>query len=191
MAEVPETAFGSLVAALPALDSGIVVRECAGRGLATVMARAGRSKTISERLGFALSDGPLRGAHGDVALLGTGPGTWLMIVERRSPDWPRDVAADLAGFASVFDQSSGYAILRLSGIGARLLLQKGMFLDLHSDTFKAGAVAATAIEHIGVIVWCLEESVFEIAVFRSFASSLSHWLVTAAAAAGLPLRRAD
>jgi sarcosine oxidase subunit gamma len=114
-----------------------------------------------------------------------------MIADEPAPDWPADVAENLADAASVFDQSSGYAILCLSGLDAGALLQKGAFLDLHPGKFKTGSVAVTVIEHIGAIVWRADETLFEIAVFRSFASSFWHWLVTAAAAAELLLHRAD
>ena len=151
----------------------------------------GQSAVIGPRLGFPVADRPGRFASADVALLGTGPGAWLMISETPAPGWAMTVADDLAGFASVFDQSSGYAILRLSGVGAGALLQKGAFLDLHTDAFPPGSVAVTVIEHIGAILWRPDENIFEIAVFRSFASSFWHWLVTAAAASDLALHRAD
>jgi methylglutamate dehydrogenase subunit D len=114
-----------------------------------------------------------------------------MIAETPAPGWAAIVADDLAGIASVFDQSSGYAILGLSGVGAGALLQKGAFLDLHADAFPPGSVAVTVIEHIGAILWRPDENIFEIAVFRSFASSFWHWLTAAAAASDLVLHRAD
>lgn len=186
-----QTAFGALLAALPAEGTGIAVSERTTRGVATVMARAGQAAAIGRRLGFAVTDGPVLSASPEAVLLGTGPGAWLMIVETFTPGWATAVADDLAGFASVFDQSSGYAILRLSGVRAGALLQKGAFLDLHMDAFPPGSVAVTVIEHIGAILWRSEENVFEIAVFRSFASSFWHWLAAAAAATDLALHRAD
>jgi sarcosine oxidase subunit gamma len=185
-----QTAFASRVAALSKGEDGLTVLERTGLGIATVMARAGQVPALGQRLGMALVDGPVRSAAEARAMLGTGPGTWLMIAENVAPDWAERIADDMAGLASVFDQSSGYAILRLSGAEAAAVLRKGAFLDFHVDAFPPGSVAVAVIEHIGAILWRLDETVFEIVVFRSFASSFWHWLVTAAASIGVPLRAA-
>lgn len=191
---IATTAFAPLLATLPAGEGGLIVTERSGLGIATVMARAGRQDALVEQArtlyGIVPADGPRRVAAGDIAFVGTGPGAWLMLADGVGPDWAAEAASAFAGVASLFDQSSGYAMLRLSGADAARVLQAGLFLDLHPRAFPPGAAAVSVIAHVGVILWRLDQDDgFEIAVFRSFASSFWHWLTTAAAAMGIVLHR--
>lgn len=186
-----ETAFAAHVAMLPRGDGAIGVSERVGLGLVTVLARAGRVDDARERLrAFALdaADRGGRVAVGDVAAIGVGPGSWLLMKEAAGHDWADAVEAALGDTAAVFDQSCGYAVLRFDGAAARLL-QKGADLDLHLAAFPPGSAAVTVIAHIGAILWRIDEQCFEAAVFRSLAASFWHWLTGAAAMAGLSLTR--
>ncbi|AHE54808.1 sarcosine oxidase subunit gamma [Sphingomonas sanxanigenens] len=152
--------------------------------LASVMARKG---VDAVRIGGALGvDAPTRPAFvsgAAIGLIGSGRGTWLAIGETDAPDWAEDVAETLAGLASVSDQSSGYVVVRLAGVDARRLLQRGMPIDLHPDAFGAGSAVTTVIAHIGVIVWQVDDRpTYDLAVFRSFRNSLIRWIETTAAA---------
>lgn len=130
-----------------------------GLAMATVMARKGVDPAAIEV------------AAGDVELRSTGPGTWLAI----GGD-PEALAERLRGLAAVSDQSSGYIVYRLSGEGARTLLRRGAFIDLHPSAFSTGSVAVTMIAHIGVILWQVDdEPTFDVALFRSFDESFRHW----------------
>jgi sarcosine oxidase subunit gamma len=154
------------------------IEEQAGFGLATVMARMGVS---AARIGNALGVTPAPGAawsgRDGSSLTGVGPGTWLLLEKSPSPCWIEELRDRLAGLASVSDQSSGYCLWRLSGVSARTLLQRGMVIDLHPDSFSAGSAAVTAIAHISVVVRQLDDlPTYEVAVFRSFATSFRHWL---------------
>jgi methylglutamate dehydrogenase subunit D len=95
----------------------------------------------------------------------------------------------LGDTAAVTDQSDGYAVLRLSGPFVRAVLEKCVSIDLHERAFASGSVASTRCAHIGVILWRLDDNagfpVFEMAVFRSFARSLWHFLEESAAEFGL------
>ena len=87
-----------------------------------------------------------------------------------------------AGLADVVDQSDGRAVIRISGPRARDVLAKGLPIDLHPRAFKANGVAISHTSHIGVIFWQTgTEPTYEIAMFRSFADSFTHWLKDAAA----------
>ena len=191
MTDTIETAFAAYVAGLPRADGGVQVGEMSGLGIATVIARAGKAGELGAKLGVDLIDAPKRTAAGSRAAIGTGPGAWLLLDE--APDeatWFETLEQATAGLASVFDQSSGYAMLRVEGPQAAALIGKGAFLDLHPSAFPSGSAAVTVIAHIGAILWRVEHDRFEIAVFRSFAGSFWHWLATAAMASGIPLRRA-
>jgi sarcosine oxidase subunit gamma len=187
-------AFAANLAGLSAGRQGLIVAERTGLGIATVMARAGAIEVIAARVqeacGIDLIDRPMLSGTGCTRFAGSGPGAWLAISEGADPFWAETLADDLADIASVFDQSSGYAVLRLSGAQARPLLQAGAFLDLHADAFPIGSVAVTVIAHVGAILMRTGEETFDVAVFRSFASSFWHWLTITAAARGIGLSAA-
>ena len=160
----------------------LVIEERAGGGLATVMARKGVDPSaIGAALGVAIVDGPSC-SHGEgLTLLGTGPGTWLAQVERAPADWAAGLRGRLDALASVSDQSGGYVVFRLSGPGARDVLQRGASLDLHPASFVPGSVATTVIAHIGVIIRQIDEApTYDVALFRSFAGSFHDWFDTTA-----------
>ena len=158
-------------------DPILTIRPIEGHGLATIMARRGvEPVAIGKALGVAVPQGP-RSLHANGRrLTGIGPGAWLLMEERAGPGWATEIAQGLAGLASVTDQSSGYALLEISGPCARAVLQKGLAIDLHPDAFPAGHAATSVIEHIGVILWCIETSLFHVATFRSYARDFRHWL---------------
>lgn len=152
--------------------------------LATIIARKGvASSAIGEALGAPLPGGPVATSVGGIALLGVGPGAWLAIRQGAVPDWPEGLADALGSLASISDQSGGYIVLRLSGEGARRLLQRGVAIDLHPDVFDVDAVAVTMIAHIGVIIHKVDEApTYDVAIFRSYLHSFRHWLDLTAAA---------
>lgn len=162
----------------------LTCREAAGRPVATVMARKGvDAQAIGKALGLELADGPMACSNGTMLAIGTGPMAWLVMDEAGGEDFADRLQERLQGLASVSDQSSSYAILRLSGPGARTVLQRGASVDLHPDAFSAGSVATTVIAHIGTIIRQVDDlPTFDVAVFRSLSGSFRHWLEEAGAA---------
>lgn len=149
--------------------------------LATILARKGAgSDVLGARLGLTLPQGAKTARDGDMTLIATGPGVWLAVSESGQADWVDGLRGTLAGIASVSEQSAGYVVLRMSGPGARELLQKGAFIDLHPDVFQVGAAAVTVIAHIGVILWKVDDApTFDVAVFRSLSGSFREWITAA------------
>jgi sarcosine oxidase subunit gamma len=88
-------------------------------------------------------------------------------------------AALPAADGTLTDLSHGRVILRLEGDGARRVLQSCAMVDLDPATFPVGRLAQTAIHHIDVLIHRVDETAFEIWVLRSFAESLSEWLLDA------------
>ena len=158
----------------------VVVEERSGFGLATVMARKGADPAaIGAALGVDLRDGPCCSAGAGLVLLGTGPGSWLAHADAAPADWAAGLRERLGPLASVSDQSGGYVVFRLSGPGARTVLHRGAAMDFHPAAFAPGAVAATVIAHIGVVIRQVDDApTYDIALFRSFAGSFRHWLDT-------------
>lgn len=193
---VPQTAYGDHAARLAAAnDAGVIVRERTDYALAMVIARRGKEADLAARAsawGVALPKGPTRQAQGSLAFIGVGPGRWLVTLDNGGAamngavPWSKALARDLAGLASVSDQSDGYAVLRIGGRDVRAILAKGVAVDLHPRAFCAGDVAVTQIAHMGVMLWQLDDRpTFEIAVFRSLAGSFWHWLAASAEEFGL------
>lgn len=108
------------------------------------------------------------------------PGQWLAFGETGSPAWADDLAGQLAGLATVIDQSSAYTLFRISGADARRLVQKGLPVDL--ATLAPGAVVVSAIAHVGVIVRVAAADSLQILVFRSYAATFRDWLAASVAA---------
>lgn len=146
--------------------------------LASIMARSGiHADAIGGMLGGLAPDGPSLAHAGDITLLGIAPGAWLAHAARWTPEWETSLRERLGGLASVSDQSSSYEIFRLRGPRARRVLQRGVAIDLDPVVFPPGTVAVTAIAHIGVTLWHLDDApTFLIACFRSHAASFEQWL---------------
>jgi methylglutamate dehydrogenase subunit D len=180
---VPRAAFaGRLVE--PVSDD-LQLEDRDGLGLATILVRKGREQPLRqrvlERFGLQLPQGPLRAHAGATAFAGIGVGAWLASREQAGNAFAASLQETLGDLGAVSDQSDAYAVLRVSGVAARGTLGGMMSLDLHQRSFKPGQVAVTAAEHIGVTLWCLEETpsggaVFEMAVFRSLAADFAHRL---------------
>ena len=185
-------AFASLLSAVgPETRAGVLVSEPSDLQLATVIPRQGRRDALADRLratyGVDLPGGPKRVASDGLALLGTGPRTWLA-QRTGGPALASELARTLGDVAAVSDQSDGYAVLRLTGEKLRATFEKGLAVDLHPRAFRPGDVAVTTCAHLGVIVWQLDEApTYEVAVFRSLAASFWHWLSESAAEFGLGL----
>jgi methylglutamate dehydrogenase subunit D len=117
---------------------------------------------------------------------------WLAVFQGAGPLMACELASSLAGLASVADQTSTYAVLRISGAAAREVLSRGAFIDFDPSAFGPGSAAVTTISHIGVTIWQIDETpTFEIALFRSFADSFWHWMMTTSTALGVGLVRED
>lgn len=193
-----QTAFRDhLASVVPASDAGVIVSERANYALAIVMARRGKQAELAERasgMGMTLPVAPARHCQGSLAFIGMGPDRWLATLDNGATPkngddvWAKSLERDLAGYASVTDQTDGYAVLRIGGPKARAMLAKGVAIDLHPRVFRAGNVAITQIAHMGVMLWQLDERpTYEIAVFRSLAGSFWHWLSTSTEEFGLAI----
>lgn len=163
------------------------LHERHGFGLATVMARNGvGTDAIAAALGCAAPSRPETATTDELRMIGTGPGTWLVLTDSAQPQWAASLAGRLGGLASISDQSGGYVLFRIGGPLARELLQRGPFIDLDPSIFGLNTAATTVIAHIGVTLWRIDEATFEVALFRSFASSFRHWVAETAAALAYP-----
>ena len=166
------------------MDDPLTITARESLGIAAVMARRGVDPAaIGAALGVEMPPGPHVIVVGALAIVGTGPGTWLVLADDPGPDFADDLARTLAGLASVSDQSGGYVVQRFAGAAARTLLQRGVAIDLHPDVFRPGSAAATVIAHIAVVLWQVDDHpTYDIAMARSYAGSFRHWADLTAAA---------
>lgn len=162
----------------------LTISPRANLGIVSVMARKGVDRdAIGAALGAEMPHGPHATFVGARTVVGTGPGTWLVFADDADPDFAEALAETLAGLASVSDQSSAYVVQRLSGPEARVLLQRGIAIDLDPNVFRTGTAATTVIAHIAVILWRVDDGpTYDIAIFRSYAGSFDHWRESTVAA---------
>lgn len=141
--------------------------------------------TIREAYAVELPRRPGRVEGRGVAFVWTGPDQWLALAEgANGRDLELELKSRLTGLASVVDQSDGRVIVRVAGPMATEVLAKGVPIDLHPRVFGVNSAAVTHASHIGIVIWRLDDApTFEIAMFRSFADSFTHWLLDSARAA--------
>lgn len=163
---------------------GAVLEERVAVQLATLTARRGRSAEVADAVrrawGVDLPTTPRRAGGPDLSFAWSGPDQWLVAAEGWGGDLDAALRERAGELASVTAQGDGRVLIRLSGPRSRDLLSKGMGIDLHPRSFRAGDTALTSAAHVGVQVWQLDEvPTYELCAFRSFAGSLYSWLVSA------------
>ena len=88
--------------------------------------------------------------------------------------------AELAGLASLSDQSHGRVVIKVGGPKSRALLAKGTPVDLHTDEFPIGKSALTQMAHVSVHLTRTGADEFTLSVFRGFSESFWEWLTSQA-----------
>ena len=173
-----------------------MVEIAAPLALASVIARQGRTADAAARLREAEFRLPC-----NIACLATGPGQWLVVVEPSARDalaaavstpepdlgtaLEQVLQAQCGDTASVTDQTGSRIRFAVTGSRANELLSRGVAIDLHPTRFAVGAVAVTAIGHMGVCLVKVDAApTYHLLVARSYADSFRHWLQAAAAGLG-------
>lgn len=156
---------------------GLVVslREIADRGMIDLRGQAGDAKfmaAVKDVLGTDLPARPRTSASwGDLKALWLSIDQWLILC-------PRDRAGELAGqlrkalegiHSLAVDVSDMRAIIRIEGEAAREVLMKGSSLDLIGGDYGPGTVRRLRFAEIAALLHVIEDTVFDIYVFRSYA----------------------
>lgn len=126
-------------------------------------------------------------SHGTLALFRVGPERlWLAgpgddtlraRIEQTLP--PQEVAVTNLGHSRT--------VLRILGPGIRVLLSRGLPIDLDERAFARDAFAQSVIHHVPVLVHRVDvpdEAAFDVYVSRDLAASFWGWLAAAAAPLG-------
>lgn len=156
-------------------------------GLATVIARKGRTPPLSEAVrsefGIELPIGPKRAVGAGISFIATAPGQWLAVGETALVD---GLVSSIGSLAAVTDQSDSRAMIRIEGPKARATLAKGLPIDLHPGQFQAGDSAVTMMARFALQLWQVDDSpAFDILVARSTADDFLALLVANAAEYGV------
>lgn len=175
---------------------GIFLTEVRNFDLIQLMARRGKRAELASattaRFGMAAPDVPKAVSASDVMLLWSGPDQFL-VLSKGGKYTINTLSQAFSQSASLSDQSHARAWISVSGAKARTMLAKLSSIDLHPAAFPIGAAAATSIDHTSVNLWRGDDrpdgqALFNLLVFATFAESLWHTMLDAAAEYGVDIR---
>jgi len=153
----------------------IELREITDRGMIDLRGSASDRKFMAAAkkvLGLDLPKTPRTSVSwGDVKALWLSIDQWLILCSRaKSVELTAALRAELGNVHSlVVDVSDMRAVLRLEGEGVREVLLKGSSLDLLSDDYAPGTVRRMRYAEIAALLHVVEDTVFDVYVFRSYA----------------------
>jgi methylglutamate dehydrogenase subunit D len=149
---------------------GLAIVELAAYGHGAAMQAA-----LSRALGVPLPAACASAEAGGIAALSIGPGRWLIVGDEAAVS---DLPAPSEDVAAITDLSGGRTVLTLAGPNAVRTLMKGTAVDLDPAVFPAGAVAATALQRMPVVIW-RRGGAYDVIVPRSYAVAMLDWLLVA------------
>ena len=172
----------------------ISIREIAERGmidLRGLTSDASFMAAVRSVLGVELPVKPRTSVSwGDVKVLWLSTDQWLILSSRsKANELVASLRAALQGIhVLVVDVSDMRAIIRLEGDGCREVIMKGTSLDLLDPEYVQGCCRRMRYAEIAALLDVVEDDVFDIYVFRSFAHYTWNFLcATAKAPAKLKL----
>lgn len=153
----------------------IGLREINGRGMIDLRGLASDRKFMAAAkaaLGAELPKTPRTSVSwGDVKLLWLSLDQWLILCPgTRTAEIVATLHKALAGIhALTVDVSDMRAVLRLEGEGVREVVMKGCSLDLLGGGYGPGTVRRMRYAEIAALLHVVEDTVFDVYVFRSYA----------------------
>ncbi len=164
----------------------IDLREIKDRGMIDVRGSASDKKfmaAVKKIAGVDLPKAPRTSASwGDIKVLWLSIDQWLILCARSKVDQLiSELKAELGSTHSlVVDVSDMRAIIRLEGEGVREVLLKGSSLDLLGSDYKSGTVRRMRFAEIAALLHVVEDIVFDVYVFRSYADYAWDFLLATA-----------
>ncbi|OIQ44170.1 MAG: sarcosine oxidase subunit gamma [Roseobacter sp. MedPE-SW] len=155
---------------------GLSLAESAPQSLTTLApfrgqeAALGKAMTAAHGLTFPPVKGSTLGKEGARAIW-FGRDMGLLIGPDPDPS--------LAKHAALTDQSAGWAVIELAGVGTEDVLARLCPVDLRLAQFGIGASLRTELKHMMASIFRLDKDRFQIMVFRSMAKTLHHDIKTA------------
>ena len=169
-------------------DLSIDLREITDRGMVDLRGSASDKKflgAVKKVLGLDLPKAPRTSVSwGDVRALWLSIDQWLILCSRaKAGEIVAALKAELGSIHSlVVDVSDMRAVLRLEGEGVREVLLKGSSLDLLSPDYAPGTVRRMRFAEIAALLHVVENDVFDVYVFRSYADYAWDFLLATARA---------
>ncbi len=155
---------------LPIAAGACTLSEVVPASMALLSPYKGREKQLSEALktvhGMAFAAPNRSSGKAGARCVWFGHGQGMLIGP--TPD------KSLARYAAVVDQSDGWAVVRLEGMGAVDVLARLTSLDLRDSQFKRGQTARSEVHHMMVSITRVGPHAFDIMAFRSMAKTLVH-----------------
>ena len=167
----------------------IDLREISDRGMIDVRGSASDKKftgAVKKVLGLDLPKVPRTSVSwGDVKALWLSIDQWLILCSRaKAVELAAALKAELGSVHSlIVDVSDMRTVLRLEGEGVREVLLKGSSLDLLSEDYAPGTVRRMRFAEIAALLHVVEDTVFDVYVFRSYADYAWDFLLATARAA--------
>ena len=166
----------------------INLREITDRGMIDLRGSASDKKfmaAVKKVLGLDLPKTPRSSVSwGDVKVLWLSIDQWLILCSRgKANELTAALVAELGSIHSLaVNVSDMRAVLRLEGEGVREVLLKGSSLDLLSDDYGPGTVRRMRFAEIAALLHVVENDVFDVYVFRSYADYAWEFLLATARA---------
>lgn len=137
------------------------------------------ARAVAKLLGRKTPLAPLEGAsRNGVFIAATGPFEYWATAETGTARKALGThSAAIKNAASIFDQSAGRTVIRISGPRAPDLLAKGTSLDLHETAFPAQGAAPASIAHMpAVLIRRQRPTCYDVSLSLSYAASFADWL---------------
>ena len=172
--------------------ASVTVFERANRGLLQISGWPESIAAVARQLATILNfevpaDCTKAASRGELALFRVGPERLWLAGPGDDTLRPRIEGALSPQEVAVTDLGHSRTVLRILGPGVRVLLGRGLPIDLDERAFAPDAFAQSVIHHIPVLVHRVggqDEAAFDVYVPRDLAASFWGWLTAAAAPLG-------
>lgn len=164
----------------------IDIREISDRGMIDLRGSTADKKfmtTVKAELGVDLPKTPRTSVSwGEIKVLWLSNDQWLVLCPRPKAITLQNALRKSLGaiHSLVVDVSDMRTIIRLEGEATRQVLMKGSSLDFLSDDYKPGTIRRLRFAEIGALVHVIEQDIFDIYVFRSYADYAWEFLLATA-----------
>lgn len=138
-------------------------------------------------------DGRVAVSHGQRTVFRVAPERLWLAGPSNDPGLRAIDVGSLGEEAIVTEIGNSRTVVRVTGTAARLLLNRGLPVDLDATEFPANAFAQSVIQHIPVLVHRIRaegHDAFDVYVTRDYAVSFWEWLTGAAASLGCEIGEA-
>ncbi len=183
----PGTVAGPVADGQPA----VTIAERAALAILQVSAFHDSIAAAGERLTAAIGLAPpaanRSGGDDTKSIRAIGPGVWQIVGVEGGLPAAKDLRAQLSGMATVVDLGHARTALRVSGRDAARTLAKHCALDLDTARFPIGGATNTRFGHLGITLARIDETSFELLVFRGYAEFVFEALLEAATEFGVQI----